>query len=60
MNVELARMGYRDVPIQGETTTLEPKENTSQPRPRPKRPRARCEHGGVPDRCAECNEEAAA
>jgi hypothetical protein len=59
MNVELARMGYRDVPIRAETTTVEPKENTGQPRPRPKRPKPRCEHGQVPDRCVDCNEVAA-
>jgi hypothetical protein len=60
MNVELARMGYRDVPVRGETTTVEPKENTSQPKPRPKRPKARCEHGSVPERCPVCTEEIAA
>lgn len=55
MNVELARMGYRDLPIQG-ATQAEPE--AEKPVRRAKRPKARCEHGSVPDHCAECSEEA--
>lgn len=64
MNVELARMGYTNVPIPGETTEQPKLENTAQAAPgrpakRQRRAKPRCEHGNPPDRCEECQEDPA-
>ena len=51
MNVELARLGAL------ETTQAAAMEHAVPEKPRRgRRPKPRCEHGAIADRCAECNE----
>jgi hypothetical protein len=76
MNVELARMGYREpvaqekavpppleraVPEKPETAVPAPKETAVPPAPRRGRPpKPRCEHGLLLERCPDCSEDMAA
>jgi hypothetical protein len=59
MNVELRRMGYREPAL--ETVVPEPLVEQAIPDPPKKgrRPKPRCEHEQIADRCVECNPELA-
>ena len=55
MDVELGRLGYSD---QMETTQAPAMETVVPPKPRRGRPpKPRCEHGSIPEHCAECKTE---